>query len=503
MFAVALSMILVVSAVPKVSAVQTLHVPSQYPTIEAALNAAGPGDTIQVASGPPYRENLVVDKSVSLVGENPLNTIIDGSGTGYNTVRVTADNVRIENFTIKKGDAEGFASLYIQSSLDHVIRNNIIKDSYYGILVQNSNLSYFTNNVIKNNTYGVKIVYTLSSSTTRNKFYGNLIEKNTHGVWISGSRCQNNSFIHNNIINNTSSQVDVEGAPGNFWHNGAEGNYWSDYNVTGTDLDGDGIGDVNDCNIHACIPVNSVDFFPLVEQWSEKREYVSSWGGDKYHTTIYCNSTVASFTFTYSLAQISFNVTGPLHAVSYCNVTIDKSFLGGNFTVLVDRVSKNPTLVQNSTHTSLYFTVSNSVRKIQIRGTKVVGNTVPNANFSYYPSYPNEGQEVQFTDMSTDPDGTVVTWSWKLGDGNTSSSANPVHKYLIGSYGVTLTVTDNEGTISTMTKTLVITAFSPDHTLYYILVGIAAGALILGIAFFQFRKKKKISSLPKTGKIKK
>ena len=37
------------------------------------------------------------------------------------------------------------------------------------------------------------------------------------------------------------------------------------------------------------------------------------------------------------------------------------------------------------------------------------------------------GLTVQFTDQSSDEDGTVVSWSWTFGDGNGAGSANPAH----------------------------------------------------------------------------
>lgn len=97
-FMLVLSMSLVFCVVPKISATQTLYVsPTQYTTIQAAINAANSGDTIQVASGV-YDESIILNKSVSLIGENPSNTIIDSSGTGNNTILITTstNNVKIE-----------------------------------------------------------------------------------------------------------------------------------------------------------------------------------------------------------------------------------------------------------------------------------------------------------------------------------------------------------------------------------------------------------------------
>jgi len=477
------SLILESYTMPKVFATsQTLHVPTRYLTIQAAINAANSGDTIQVASGV-YNEYIIVNKSVLLIGENPSNTIIDGSGKERDVIHVTANNVKIEGFTIQNGEGFDPASLSIGGSRGHTISNNIIRQSHYGLRIRDSNDTYIVNNVIANNT----VTGIFLSSSNRNNVMGNLIEENSIGVRIADIASKNNMFYHNNFIDNTE-QVSVFAVTK--WDNGAEGNFWSDYN--GPDLNGDGIGDTGISSPHL-----GLDYYPLIEKWSETRDFTAVWKGVTYHTVVRSNSTVASFNFTYSLAQISFNVTGPQDAVSFCNVTIDKSFLDGNFTVLVDRVSRSYVSTQNSTHTSLYFTFSHSIRKVQIRGTKVVGNPIPTVDFVYSPTDPKEGQEIQFTNTSTDPNGTVVAWSWNFDDDNTSSQRNPVHRYMKGTYNATLTVTDNEGATNIITKTIVVSTSLPDYTLYYILVGIVSGALILGAALFLLKKKKKPASSTK------
>ncbi len=72
----------------------------------------------------------------------------------------------------------------------------------------------------------------------------------------------------------------------------------------------------------------------------------------------------------------------------------------------------------------------------------VAENFPPTAGFNWSPS----GLVIDFTDESTDADGTVGSWSWDFGDGNTSTQQNPSHTYASeGSYNVTLTVTDDDG----------------------------------------------------------
>lgn len=58
-----------------------LHIPEDYPTIQEGINAANPGDIIFVSSDT-YYEHVIVNKTVSLMGEGKETTIIDGNGTG-------------------------------------------------------------------------------------------------------------------------------------------------------------------------------------------------------------------------------------------------------------------------------------------------------------------------------------------------------------------------------------------------------------------------------------
>ncbi len=74
-------------------------------------------------------------------------------------------------------------------------------------------------------------------------------------------------------------------------------------------------------------------------------------------------------------------------------------------------------------------------------------NDAPSASFSYFNTTCNN---VSFTDLSTDSDGTIVSYSWDLGDGNVSFHQNPYHVYSEnGDYIVVLTVTDDENAVDT------------------------------------------------------
>ena len=81
----------------------------------------------------------------------------------------------------------------------------------------------------------------------------------------------------------------------------------------------------------------------------------------------------------------------------------------------------------------------------------VSGNTAPVANFGVSIS----GLTANFSDSSSDADGTIASRSWNFGDGGTSTATNPSRTYAsAGNYTVSLTVTDNGGATHTKTQTV-------------------------------------------------
>lgn len=89
-----------------------------------------------------------------------------------------------------------------------------------------------------------------------------------------------------------------------------------------------------------------------------------------------------------------------------------------------------------------------------------VGVVPPKADFSFSPTSPEVGDEVQFTDKSTD-DGQIVSRQWDFGDGTTSTEQNPKKKYAQpGTFRVKLTVRDNDGAESIAEKSITVKASS-------------------------------------------
>jgi len=86
-----------------------------------------------------------------------------------------------------------------------------------------------------------------------------------------------------------------------------------------------------------------------------------------------------------------------------------------------------------------------------------VSNRRPHAEFEYYPTFPEIGEEVRFTDLSYDPDGEIFSWNWSFGDGSYSNVKSPAHTYNgKGKFTVTLLVMDDDGECTSVSKTITV-----------------------------------------------
>jgi hypothetical protein len=121
----------------------------------------------------------------------------------------------------------------------------------------------------------------------------------------------------------------------------------------------------------------------------------------------------------------------------------------------------SPTTTDSTGHTEAHMLLGDKVG-LQTGTVHVVveGATGPSATFSALANAANrdnrrpdadfnwhcEDLTCQFTNASTDDDGSVTGWNWRFGDGGTSEEAEPSHLYPApGTYEVTLMITDNDG----------------------------------------------------------
>ena len=183
-----------------------------YSTIGAAIENASNGDIIFIYPGT-YRENVVVDRSVSVIGYDAQNVVVDGSGHGK-VFEVVAGNVRICNLTIRYAGNEGDnndAEIYINSD-NNIIENNLIAHSFGDsntacIYLDTCSGNIIRNNSIKGNYFGIDVY-----QSSQNTIYGNHISQQVGfggGIHISARSTSNE--INNNVMEGKGNTKDVVG----------------------------------------------------------------------------------------------------------------------------------------------------------------------------------------------------------------------------------------------------------------------------------------------------
>jgi len=396
--------------------------PADFHTIQEAINAANPGDTIYVYNGT-YYESVVVNKTLSLIGEDKDSTIIDGNLTG-DVVLLTADNIIVMGFTIRRGGWNsgvliGFRScnntvadcivnsnkhgIYLdtESCNNNIIDNVLVSNYPFGIFAYRSYNNNVVNNIVSLNDDGIYLYNSWNNNvkeniitnngagillgtreTCANNILGNDVSGNDFGIRLHDGP-QGNNIYHNNFINNTNQASVGYPSRSNVWDDGypSGGNYWSDY----TDVDlysgpyqnetgSDGVWD--DPYV---IDEKNQDNYPLVKPYgSVETVFNVSWNKEIYPVTVVSNSTVTDLDFSQPLKQISFNITGPNGSAGFCNITIPKALLWSetpeDWQIKIDGTPITDfTVTENQTHTSLYFTYIHSTHQIRIIGTKVIG----------------------------------------------------------------------------------------------------------------------------------
>jgi parallel beta-helix repeat protein len=365
------------------------------------------GDIIRVMWGAeaiPYIERVNVTKSVTIEGYDGR-PIIDGGGKGA-VFNVIKSNVILSNLRIRNGE---YGIALSSSATWSNVTNNSVTNVKYGISVGSKN-NTIVGNTLTANEFGISI------SSIGNFLRGNNMTNNLYNFGIKGRFTENvvqselllscgvitfngwhNIFYHNNIKYNHN-QVVIEDSF-EYWDNGAEGNYWSDYllqNPQAKDENHDGIWDspykINDWNY---------DDFPLVLPWKSirifnvaKTEPSSVFPG--YNVTFHSDHVIASLNFTrigiesYP-RELSFFVTAG--SSGFCNITIPRYWLDGPFILWVNNVPRSfDILTQNASHSSLYFTYIAGAHQVKIIGTKsgaILGditgpNGVPDGKIDMY-----------------------------------------------------------------------------------------------------------------------
>ena len=195
---------------------KTLYVggsgPGNYSKIQDAIDDAGDGDTVFVYNGT-YVENVVVNKSIELIGEDKNNTVIYSLGEkGYVTVvRIESDFVTFREFTISlsgeipklENPYDGYCEcgIYIwsnNSSVSHTIiksrKMNDVSPYFSGIGIYRCQNNDIYSNFVRLNGQAVSLFHSDNNTVSGNSIF------TSYGTYLEDAH--NNSFIQNNFFKN-------------------------------------------------------------------------------------------------------------------------------------------------------------------------------------------------------------------------------------------------------------------------------------------------------------
>ena len=292
------SLVTIQPATVKAGSPTTFVVPDDYSDIKTAINHADDGDIVYVKKGTYQESNIIIDKAISIIGEDKESTIIIGQSSPFmlmvNHSQVTisgltliATNTKQPEVTALIFDRE-IVAMQIEQSQNCNISGNKIQNSGNGIWIHSSSYNVIEGNAIWDNYYGIDITGFSSHNLIRNNdissshvglrfsdrnvnntvvsankitsaytglFYyftsfnfvmGNYLAYNIDATHFVGST--KNVFHHNNFqynsrdITNDSAYYDLIRVVKsvNYWDDSREGNYWDKYRGTGSN----GIGSI-------------------------------------------------------------------------------------------------------------------------------------------------------------------------------------------------------------------------------------------------------------------
>ena len=81
--------------------------PNNYTSIQAAINDALDGDTVFIYSWTYYEYEIVVEKSISIIGEDKNTTIIDGDDNGRYIIKLGKNDIIFRDLTVSTPKSDG------------------------------------------------------------------------------------------------------------------------------------------------------------------------------------------------------------------------------------------------------------------------------------------------------------------------------------------------------------------------------------------------------------
>lgn len=206
---------------PAIASAATIDVNSN---LQAAIDAASPGDTLKVAPG--VYDRVDITKRLSLIGNGAtikgdgrdacMRVLTDGVSISGFVVRngfygISLDNVRnckITHNTVIYSVQPGIMLKFSNNNLvayNNASFNGIVGEGWYGIYLTNSNENQIIGNVAYGNgAYGINLFPSCNNNTVR----GNILQGNMYGLYMF-TDCSNNLIESNTMSRNTNSGMDM------------------------------------------------------------------------------------------------------------------------------------------------------------------------------------------------------------------------------------------------------------------------------------------------------
>lgn len=316
-------------------AASTINVgPSEtYKTIQAAINAASPGDTISVAEGT-YRESITVNKvtlhGLTIEGAGAQKTFLNLSTIGGTAVTFqNVSGVTLRGFTIRKAEV----GIRADKSKANIANNLFVANTK--AFENHSSYSRITNNTFYRNT---GTVFTNSSSTLKNNI---VAWGGRYGVVGSKIGSVAYNLFHGNILGNFSG---TSAPPAAF------------YNITGNPLF---VNLTSDFHLKSGSPAIKTGDPSLKNSFNNMTSDIGVYGGPKADVTpaTVKGVSVASYTDKATVSwnkNMAYNIMG--HKVYYGSAlgSYTSSYSSGNESSLTFKEYTAPTLEKNKRY---YFSV--------------------------------------------------------------------------------------------------------------------------------------------------